>query len=525
MKTKIVGIFVCMLMIATAVPEVTSLKNSAINATAPSCPLASMAGDWTETQKLLASDGAAGDNFGLWVTFNGDTALIGAWNDDDNGVDSGSAYVFIRTGNSWTQQAKLLASDGQAGDSFGSSVSLSGDTALIGARWDDDNGNKAGSAYVFTRTGTTWTQQAKLLPSDGEAEDRFGGSVSLDGDTAIISAWFDNDNGNGSGSAYVFTRTGTTWTQQAKLLASDGQAGDDFGDVSLSSDTALIGAALDDDNGVDSGSAYVFIRTGTTWTQQAKLLASDGQAGDQFSRWAVSLDGDTALIGAEGDDDNGADSGSAYVFTRTGTTWTQQAKLLAVDGATNDYFGNSVSLSGNTALIGAENDDDKGTNSGSAYLFSRTGTIWTQQQKLLASDGAAGDQFGYPVSLSGDTALITAVYDDDTGTNSGSVYEFTKSGLNLTFSITGGLGVTLKITNNGTANASGVPWKIHVKGGMLGLINKTVNGTIDIPTGGTKTVGTGMLFGFGALSITARVADEEQTAKGTQIIIFSMVKK
>ena len=522
MKEKIVGIFVCMLMIATAIPAVTSIKLSAIHATIPSTPQPSLAGSWTETQKLLALDGVAGDNFGNWVTFNGDTALIGAPNDDDNGADSGAAYVFTRTGTTWTQQQKLLASDGQAGDIFGSSVSLSGDTALIGARWDDDNGNKAGSAYVFTRTGTTWTQQTKLLPSDAAAEDRFGGSVSLDGDTAIISAWYDNDNGNGSGSAYVFTRTGTTWTQQQKLLASDGQAGDDFGDVSLSDNTALIGSALDDDNGVDSGSAYVFIRTGTTWTQQAKLLASDGAANDQFSRWAVSLDGDTALIGALGDDSN---RGSAYVFTRTGTTWTQQAKLLASDGTAEDLFGNSISLSGDTALIGAWNDDDMGTNSGSAYIFTRTSTNWTQQKKLLASDGAAGDLFGYPVSLSGDTALITAENDDDMGVNSGSVYVFTKTSLSLTFSITGGLGVNLKITNNGTANASGVPWQLHVQGGILGLINKTVNGTIDIPAGGTKTVGTGMLFGFGTLSITAKVADEEKTATGTQIIIFSIVKK
>ena len=413
-----------MLVIATAIPAVTSIKNSSKNETIPNTSQINNLGYWTQMQKLHASDGAANDNFGLWVDFDGDTALIGAWNDDDNGVDSGSAYVFIRTGTTWTQQAKLLASDGQAGDSFGSSVSISGDTALIGARWDDDNGNKAGSAYVFTRTGTTWTQQAKILPADAEAEDRFGGSVSLDGDTAVISAWFDNDNGNGSGSAYVFTRTGTTWTQQAKLLASDGQEGDDFGDVSLCGDTALIGAALDDDNGVDSGSAYVFVRTGTTWTQQAKLLPSDGAPGDQFSRWAVSLDGDTALIGALGDDDNGGDSGSAYVFTRTGTTWTEQAKLLASDGAANDYFGNSISISGDTALIGAQGDDDKGSNAGSAYVYTRTGTTWSQETKLLALDGVVGDQFGYPVFLSGDTAFITAVYEDDMGINAGSVYVF-----------------------------------------------------------------------------------------------------
>ena len=151
----------------------------------------------------------------------------------------------------------------------------------------------------------------------------------------------------------MFTRTGTTWTQQAKLLASDGAAGDRFGIVSLSGDTALIGAHYDDDNGIDSGSAYVFTRTGTTWTQQAKLLASDGAAGDHFGA-SVSLDGDTALIGAHRMMTTELDSGSAYVFTRTGTTWTQQAKLLASDGAAGDWFGATVSLYGDTALIGAQ---------------------------------------------------------------------------------------------------------------------------------------------------------------------------
>ncbi|MCX6672102.1 MAG: FG-GAP repeat protein, partial [Euryarchaeota archaeon] len=515
-----------MKMIDTSVTAVESLKNNAINATVPNISQASMGSVWAEEQKLLAVDGAAGDDFGIYASLDGDTALVGACADDDNGVDSGSAYVFTRTGTTWTQQAKLLPSDGAAGDLFGGAVSLSGDTALIGADQDSDNGNWSGSAYVFTRTGTVWTQQAKLLAPDGATEDLFGWWVSLDSNTALIAAKWDDDNGDKSGSAYVFTRTGTTWTLQQKLIGSDTAAGDRFGvDVCLDGDTAIIAAGYDDDNGVESGSAYVFTRTGTTWAQQAKLLASDGAAGDSFGgdTGTTSIDGDTAIIGAWLDHDNGADSGSAYVFTRTGSTWTQQQKLLASDGAAGDSFGVATALDGDTAIIAACYDDDNGANSGSAYVFTRTGTTWTQLQKLLAPDGAAGDQF-IICSLDGNTALMSAWQDDDNGANSGSAYVFTKTA-GLTYSITGGLGVNLKITNTGTINVSGVPWLIHVEGGILGRINKTVNGTIDIPVGESKTVGTGMLFGFGAISITAKVADEEQTATGTQIIIFSMVKK
>jgi hypothetical protein len=269
----------------------------------------------------------------------------------------------------WTEMQKLLASDGTTNDFFGWSISLSGNTTLVGAMRDNDNGNVSGSAYVFTRTGSTWTQQQKLLASDGATDDRFGYSVSVDGDTALIGAYFDDDNGVNSGSAYVFTRTGTTWTQQAKLLASDGVAEAQFGNsVSLSGDTALVGAMRGNNNGNVSGSAYVFTRTGTTWTQQAKLFASDGAPWDFFG-YFVSLDGNNALIGVKWDDDNGVNSGSAYVFTRTGTTWTQQQKLLASDGVVNGLFGWSVSLSGDTALIGAYEQGDNGVNYGAAYVF------------------------------------------------------------------------------------------------------------------------------------------------------------
>ncbi len=211
--------------------------------------------------KLLASDGAGGDNFGESVSISGDTALVGARSSEDSGANSGSAYAFVRNGSVWTEQAKLGA--GAAGDLFGDSVSLFGDTALIGAVHDDDNGSNSGSARVFVRTGDVWNSQASLLASDGEVGDRFGSSVSVFGDTALVGAHFDDDNGAESGSAYVFVRGGGgVWTEQAKLLPGDGDTGSVFGEsVSLSGDTALVGAfRADTANGISSGSAYAFSR-------------------------------------------------------------------------------------------------------------------------------------------------------------------------------------------------------------------------------------------------------------------------
>ena len=237
---------------------------------------------------------------------NGDTALIGAPNDDYKGSFSGSAYVFTRSGGTWTQQTKLTADDGAQGDQFGYSVSLYGDTAVIGAFFDDDKGTNSGSAYVFTRSvDGTWTQQTKLTADDGAAADFFGESVSVNGDTAVIGATYI---ANSVGSAYVFTRSGDTWMQQAKLIASDGAEDDYFGySVSLYGDTAVIGAPGDD----SKGSAYVFARSGSTWMRRSKMTASDGTATDFFGE-SVSVYGDTAVIGAVGDDSS---KGSAYVFS------------------------------------------------------------------------------------------------------------------------------------------------------------------------------------------------------------------
>ena len=511
-------------MIATAVPAVTAIKNNEINTVIPTTSQLSMTDGWLETQKIFPSDGIAQAQFGGLIDIDGDTAIIAANQDFGTaGFHSGSAYVYVRTGTIWTQQAKLTASDAAINDNFGWYVCFDDDTALITAIWDDDNGTDSGSAYVFTRTGTTWTQQAKLIPSDGTANDHFGYYAALDGDTAFVSANWDDDNGDGSGSVYVYTRSGTTWTQQQKLLATDGQAGDRFGgSIGLSNDTALIGAYWTDDYGVDSGSMYVFTRAGNTWTQYQKFFPSDLAAGDAFGNY-LALDDNTVFINSPYDDDKGNDSGSVYVFTRNGTTWTEQQKLIASDGETGDMFGAyAIGLDGNTALIGSPFDDDMGNDSGSAYVFTKTGTTWTQQQKLHAPDSVAGDGFGCTIDLNGDTSLIGAVFDDENGVHSGSAYSFTKA--DLSYTIAGGFGVKTVIKNNGTSNLNNITWQIHVEGGILGMINKTVNGTIDIPAGESVTVTTGMLIGFGKISIIAKVADEEKTAEGTQIIILSIVK-
>ena len=262
--------------------------------------------------------------------------------------------------------------------------------------------------YVRDAQGN-WNLEAKLLPSDGAADDKFGFGVSLDGDTALIGASGHDAQGADAGAAYVFLRTGTTWTEQAKLLASDGAAGDSFGTeaVSIEGDTAVIGAIYDDDSGGDSGSAYVFVRNGTVWSEQAKLLASDGAAVDFFGRY-VDISGDTALIGAMRDDDLGSSSGSAYVFVRTGTVWSEQAKLLASDGAANDVFGLDLALDGDTAVVGASQHDFLGNDSGAAYVFVRNGTLWSEQAKLLASDGMAEQAFGRGVAIEGNRVLIGA---------------------------------------------------------------------------------------------------------------------
>jgi len=386
----------------------------------------------TELQKLLASDAEATDSFGHSVALSGDRALIGALVSDDAGNDSGSAYVYERDGTgTWVEVAKLTASDAASVDHFGRSVALSGDRALVGAYLDDDAGKDSGSTYVFERDRDgIWVQVAKLSASDAAAGDQFGISVALsEGDRALVGAHEDDDAGNLSGSAYMFERNGKgIWVQVAKLTALDAEAGDFFGNsVALSGNRALVGAVRNDGGGTFSGSAYLFERDGSgMWVQRAKLTASDAAIGEFFGE-SVALSGDRALVGAIlGNNDRGSQTGSAYMFEGDETgMWNQVAKLTALDAEANDRFGHSVALSGNLALIGANMDDDFRVNSGSAYVFERDGAgMWGEVTKLTASDDSTADFFGRSVALSGNLALVGAPFSDDVASDSGSAYVF-----------------------------------------------------------------------------------------------------
>jgi hypothetical protein len=391
--------------------------------------------------EMQASDGDAYDNFGWSVSLSGTTGLVGArWDDIGTNTDQGSAYVF-RNLNTATgtvnENAKLEASDGATGDGFGVHVSVSGTTGLVGASFHTIGANTGqGSAYVFrnldTATGTV-NENAKLVASVGAVNDEFGRAVSLSGTIGLVGAYLDDIGANfDQGSAYVFrdldTATGTV-NENAKLVASDGAANDEFGvSVSLSGTIGLVGAYYDDIGANNNqGSAYVFrdldTATGTV-NENAKLVASDGAVNDEFGR-SVSLSGTIGLVGAYLDDIGANfDQGSAYVFrnlnTATGTI-TENAKLVASDGADYDEFGVSVSLSGTIGLVGAHYGDiGANTDQGSAYVFrnldTATGTI-NESVKLFASNGAINDFFGFSVSLDGDRFVIGA-YFRDIGINS-----------------------------------------------------------------------------------------------------------
>jgi hypothetical protein len=402
-----------------------------------------------EVDKLVAADAAAGDFFGPNVAIDGDTVVIGAFLDDDVPLSSGSAYVFVRntagvvcgetqTVDSWCQQQKLTADDAESGERFGHRVALSGNTAVITAPRDDDGvddgtGFRAGSAYVFVRSGTVWSQQVKLRADDFSDGDEFGSSAAALGDVVVIGARFEDTNGVDAGAAYVFARNGTVWTQEAKVIATDGSAGDLFGtSAALAGDLLLIGAHRHDGSGEDSGAAYVFERnlydepcveteTYDPWCERAVLTADDGAAGDIFG-YAVALHDSTALIGAPGGG-SGTYPGSAYVFGKSAGVWTQLDKLTANDGFVDDGYAYSVGLTGQTALIAADNDDDNGLETGSTYIFIRSATGWKQQSKLYASESV--DWFGAGVAYRGDTAAIGALdIFDPAGLGSAHIFEF-----------------------------------------------------------------------------------------------------
>ncbi len=386
--------------------------------------------------KLTAADGDAEDEFGRSVAVDGATAVVGAHYDEDpNGENAGAAYVFERAeGESgdeeWTQAAKLVPDGGAAGDFFGDPVAVSDETVLVGASGADRSaGEAAGAAYVFEPDGDGWTRTATLAAADADSGDNFGSAAALAGDTAVVGAWADADpNGEEGGSAYVFERAGGEWTQAAKLSAGDGDSGDAFGTSVAAADGAvLVGAPEDEDpNGFVGGSAYVFERGDGDWSQTAKLVPDDGEKLDFFGG-SVALAGGVALVGAMFDDADGEKGvGSAYVYERGDGDWSQTAHLVAGDRDKNDSFGESVSLAGDTALIGAPgNQNPNGEMAGSAYMFERSGGNWSAGERIAPDDGDPEDGFGTAVVLAGERGIVGAPGDEvDGAPSAGSAYLF-----------------------------------------------------------------------------------------------------
>ena len=388
---------------------------------------------WTQ-QRDIASDGAANDYFGWSVALSSDgsTALVGAPK-KTVGVQSnhGEVYVFTNSSGVWSQTAELTASDGAAGDEFGWSVALSGDgtTALVGADAKSISGHgDQGAAYVFTNSSGTWQQIAELTASDGGTSDTFGhaAALSTDGNTALVTAYNIAIGSNTFlGAAYVFTKSGGSWSQSAELTASDESEFDGFGEsAAISSDgtTVLVGSRYKTvSSNVGQGVVYVFSKPTDGWvttsTADAILTASDGAANDNFGvSVALSDDGATSLIGAAWHlVGNNTSQGTAYVFTNSGGTWNQSAELTASDGTARDLFGVSVGISGDgtSALVGS-NNKPVGVNAsqGAVYLFSKPTSGWvttaSYSAEIIADDGAANDNFGASVALSdtGVTALV-----------------------------------------------------------------------------------------------------------------------
>ena len=359
------------------------------------------------SKKLLAPDGAGSDSFGISIAASASTIYVGATKDDDSGSNTGSVYLYSMDGSFIN---KIIAPDAAttgAGAEFGKSISVSTTELVIGAHFHLENGSQAGAAYIFTTSGTF---VAKLLAPDGASADRFGGSVAVDGSAVLVSAYNDDNMGTNSGAAYHFTTSGDF---VRKYWPSDGSSSDWFGySLAITGTTFVISSYGDDDVGSFSGKVYLYSMDGPLIKN---IYASDASAGASFG-YSVAASSSAIVVGAPNHDELGSDAGAAYIFTASGTF---VAKLLAHDGASGDLFGIAVAVSDTMAVIGAKWDDDNGGGSGSAYVYSLSGSFI---QKLVSDDGAADDNSGSAVAATDNTAIIGCAFDDDNGSNSGSAY-------------------------------------------------------------------------------------------------------
>jgi len=385
--------------------------------------------------------GDGGDAFGYSVAIDGNTMVVGARLED--GIDnlttnSGAAYVFVKNNGIWTEQAYLKAPSPSSTDFFGHAVAISGDTIAVGAHLDNFSGmSNTGAVYIFTRSQEVWSFQAKLTAENPSSNAFFGYSISLDSGTLLVGAYKeDTDAIVDSGAAYVFVGAGASWTQQSKLtadmLGTGIGASDSFGSsVSLYANTAVVSAidedGIDDGNENNSGAVYVFQRAGTTWSSQAYLKASNLDALDLFGK-SVAIFEDTLVISApneDGDSNNMVATGAVYIFTRSGVIWTEQTILRSYNSGASDLFGTSVAIDNDVIVVGAKFEDGDGIdgldnnntfNSGAAYVFIKANSS-IQQTYLKASNADPRDEFGFAVAISGNTIVVGAPDEDSAEAN------------------------------------------------------------------------------------------------------------
>jgi hypothetical protein len=451
-----------------------------------------------ELAELHAPEPFPGDLFGLAVSVSagGEYLLIGAPQDDETAIDAGAAHVYRRLGMAWLSQATLRAQDGASGDQFGRSVSIAADglTALIGAWREGDTGfSQRGAAYIFTRNGSDWTQSAKMVASDAQATDQFGVSVSLDaaGETAVIGAWQDDHSGlSDVGAAYVFDRRGAVWSQVTKLTAPAADAGsfDNFGLAVAAAGEGgflVIGAPFDDHappGPMNAGSAFVYRLDPGGWVLESRLSAMDAASNDWLGgAVAISASGFVVLAGARLDDHpGGTNAGSAYAFKRFEGFWSQHYRLRAPDAAADDEFGADVALSaaGDRALIGAYRDDDAGESSGAAYLHRDAGISWPMDAKLITDAPMAGDEFGRAVAIAPDAAhaLVGAWVDADAGPDAGAAAVFAINGPDCNDNAVIDA-CDIRAGTSGDSNANGIPDECE-PGGIPGDLDQ--DGEVDV---------------------------------------------
>ena len=358
-------------------------------------PLSAQGAVGTEDQRLVNPDRSEDDFFGASVAVDGDTMVIGANRAEvGSGAFAGAAYVFESVDGRWVWTQTITSSNATDGDLFGNSVDIDGNTIVVSAA--NEGAEREGAAYVFVQADGVWVEQARLGLDDSNAFDGFGGSVAVDGDTIVVGAVRGEGPSVDEGAVYVFNRANGRWTQQATLNASDGETGNRFGEkVAIDDDTILVGSP----RAQDSGAAYVFANSGGAWAQEAILLAGNAGSGAEFGD-SLALSGDTAIVGAPRSVGGGIDlAGAAYVYTRVGTFWSEQQVLVGSDTATGDFFGAAVAIDEDHAVVGATFGDSAGGAAGSAYLFALTGTQWMEQQTFGSSAPAVSDRFGAAVDL------------------------------------------------------------------------------------------------------------------------------